>query len=130
MVEAGYWPPKVARDPHDQRYEAVRPNQLWHLDFVHRHINRANTFTWILIDDHSRFVVGRGVDDADRADLVTSTFEAALKRHGRPECVMHDKGSASGRGGASAASPTWAICGLEIGHQGSWMPTVTTPKSW
>ena len=94
MIEAGYRPPKVKRDAHDQRYEAVRPNQLWHLDFVHRHINRANTFTLILIDDHSRFVVGHGVDDAERADMVISTFEAAVTRHGRPEAVMHDKGSA------------------------------------
>lgn len=94
MVEAGYRPPKVKRDAHDQRYEAVRPNQLWHLDFVHRHINRTNTFTLILLDDHSRFVVGHGVDDAERADLVIATFEAAVARHGRPETVMHDKGSA------------------------------------
>ena len=27
------------------------------------------TFTLILLDDHSRFVVGHGVDDAERADL-------------------------------------------------------------
>ena len=94
MIEAGYRPPKVKRDTHDQRYEAVRPNHLWHLDFVHRHIHRANTFTLILIDDHSRFVVGHGVDDAERADMVVSTFEDAVARHGRPEAVMHDKGSA------------------------------------
>ena len=94
MIEAGYRPPKVRRDAHDQRYEAVRPNQLWHLDFVHRHINRTNTFTLILLDDHSRFVVGHGVDDAERADMVIDAFEAAVARHGRPEAVMHDKGSA------------------------------------
>jgi len=94
MIDAGYRPPKVKRDVHDQRYEAVRPNQLWHLDFVHRHINRTSTFTLILLDDHSRFVVGHGVDDAERADMVISTFEAAVMRHGRPESVMHDKGSA------------------------------------
>jgi putative transposase len=94
MEDAGYRPPKVKREPHDQRYEAVRPNQLWHLDFVHRHINRTSTFTLILIDDHARFVTGHGVDDAERADLVVETFEQACTRHGRPECVMHDKGSA------------------------------------
>ena len=94
MEEAGYRPPKVKREPHDERYEAVRPNQLWHLDFVHRHINRANTFTLILVDDYSRFVVGHGVEDAERAELVVSTFEEAVRRHGRPEMVMHDKGSA------------------------------------
>ncbi len=94
MEEAGYRPPKVKRDPHNQRYEAIRPNHMWHLDFVHRHINRTNTFTLILIDDHSRYVVGHGVDDAERADLVIQTFTDAVQRHGRPEAVMHDKGSA------------------------------------
>ncbi|MBN1609609.1 MAG: DDE-type integrase/transposase/recombinase [Polyangiaceae bacterium] len=94
MEEAGYRPPKVKREPHDERWESVRPNHCWHLDFVHRHINRANTFTLILIDDYSRFVVGHGVEEAERADLVLEVFEEAVRRHGRPEMVMHDKGSA------------------------------------
>ncbi len=94
MEEAGYRPPKVKREPHDERFEAVRPNHMWHLDFVHRHINRTTTFTLIIIDDCSRFVVGHGVDDAERADMVISTFRTAVERHGRPEWVMHDKGAA------------------------------------
>lgn len=94
MEANGYRPPKVKRHPHTRRYEATRPNHLWHLDFVHRYINRARTFTLILLDDRSRFVVGHGVDDAERADLVLQTFEEAVARYGRPERVMHDKGSA------------------------------------
>jgi len=94
MEEAGYRPPKVEREKHDRRYEAVRPNHLWHLDFVQRYIGKVSTFTLILIDDCSRFVVGHGVDDAERADLVVHTFEEAVRQHGRPERVMHDKGSA------------------------------------
>jgi transposase InsO family protein len=94
MEEAGYRPPKVRSRPHDERYEAIRPNHLWHLDFVQRWINRTSTFTLILLDDHSRFVVGHGVDDAERADMVLRTFEEAVARHGRPEQVMHDKGAA------------------------------------
>lgn len=94
MEEAGYRPPKVKREPHDERFEAVRPNHMWHLDFVHRNINRSSTFTLILIDDCSRYVVGHGVEDAERAELVTNVFEQAVERHGRPERVMHDKGSA------------------------------------
>ena len=94
MIADGYRPPKVKRTGHSERYEAVRPNHLWHLDFVHRYIHRSNTFTLILIDDHSRYVVGHEVDDAERADLVLDTFERAVARHGRPEMVMHDKGSA------------------------------------
>ena len=94
MEDAGYRPPKVERQPHDERFEAVRPNHLWHLDFVHRHVHRASTFTLILIDDCSRFVVGHGVDDAERAQIVIDTFEEAVRRHGKPERVMHDRGAA------------------------------------
>jgi putative transposase len=94
MEDAGYRPPKVVRTKHERRYEATRPNHLWHLDFVQRYIGKSSTFTLILIDDHSRFVVGHGVDDAERADMVIATFEQAVTRHGRPESVMHDKGSA------------------------------------
>ena len=94
MEDAGYRPPKVERQKHDRRYEAVRPNHLWHLDFVQRYIGKTSTFTLILIDDCSRFVVGHGVDDAERAEMVIGTFEEAVQRHGRPERVMHDKGSA------------------------------------
>jgi len=94
MEDAGYRPPKIKRDPHDERYESVRPNHRWHLDFVHRYIHRSSTFTLILIDDHSRFVVGHGVDDAERSAMVIRTFEEAVARHGKPERVMHDKGAA------------------------------------
>jgi transposase InsO family protein len=94
MEDAGYRPPKAVRREHTGRFEAVRPSHMWHLDFVQRWIGRASTFTLILIDDHSRFVVGHGVDDAERADLVIDTFEQAVARYGRPEMLMHDKGSA------------------------------------
>ncbi|MFC1641218.1 DDE-type integrase/transposase/recombinase [Myxococcota bacterium] len=94
MTDHGYRPPKVKRELHDQTYQAVRPNHLWHWDYVHRYIHRTDTHTLILIDDCSRFVVGHGVDDTERAKMVIRTFEEAVERHGRPERVMHDKGSA------------------------------------
>ena len=95
MEGAGYRPPKVERKAHDQRFEATRPNHLWHLDFVQRNIHRANTFTLIIIDDFSRYVVGHGADEGgERADFVIAAFEEAVARHGRPEMVMSDKGAA------------------------------------
>ena len=94
MEDAGYRLPKVKRQEHTKSFDAVRPNHMWHLDFVHRFIGRASTFTLIIIDDCSRFVVGHGVDDAERADMVLGAFEKATERHGRPEMVLHDKGSA------------------------------------
>ena len=116
MEDAGYRPPKVKRTPHDERYESVRPNHRWHLDFVHRYIHRANTFTLILIDDHSRFVVGHGVDDRERSAMVIRTFEEAVARHGKPERVMSDGGSAfwSWRGISKFTS---LLTEMEIEHE-------------
>ena len=54
--------PKVQREPHDERFEAVRPNHLWHLDFVHRNINRATTFTLIFSGKHTAGTLPDGVD--------------------------------------------------------------------
>jgi transposase InsO family protein len=94
MEDAGYRPPKVVRQNHDDRYESVRPNHMWHCDYVQRYINHTPTFTLIFIDDYSRYVVGYGVDDAERADMVIATFEEAVQRHGKPEFLMNDGGSA------------------------------------
>ena len=94
MEDAGYRPPKVKSSNHDQRFEATRPNHLWHLDFVMRYINRAKTFTLILLDDYSRFVTGHAVSESERADVVIAAFEDAVQRYGKPERVMTDRGSA------------------------------------
>jgi putative transposase len=93
MLDAGYQPPKVERRDHTGLYEAVRPNQLWHLDFLHRYIHRQKVFVLALIDDFSRFVPGWAMDDAERADAVITGFEQAVERHGKPEAVMHDGGA-------------------------------------
>ena len=94
MEENGWRPRKVRRVPHDDRYEGVRPNQVWHLDFLHRNINKSSVFTLVILDDYSRFAVGSGLDDAERAELVINAFQGAVDRHGRPDMVVHDKGSA------------------------------------
>jgi putative transposase len=94
MEDAGYTPPKVQRREHTGSYEAVRPNQLWQIVFLHRYVHRQAVFVLALIDDHSRFVTGHALDDAERADAVIACFEQAVLRHGKPESVMHDGGSA------------------------------------
>lgn len=94
METAGYCPPKVERRDHTGEYEALRPNQLWHLDFVHRYIHQQKVFILALLDDYSRFVAGWTIDDAERADGAIAAFEAAVRLYGRPEALMHDGGSA------------------------------------
>ena len=96
VLEAnGYVTPKVRRQTvHDQRYEAVRPNHLWHLDFLHRHIHKQKVYILILLDDYSRFIVGAAMWDGERVAAVMETFLAAVNRHGKPEKAMSDGGSA------------------------------------
>jgi len=96
VLEAhGYVSPKVRREVvHDQRYEAVRPNHLWHLDFLHRHIHKQKVYILLLVDDHSRFIVGGAIWDGERVAAVQETFLTAVNRHGRPEKAMSDGGSA------------------------------------
>jgi transposase InsO family protein len=87
--------PKTRRvETHDQRYEAVRPNHLWHLDFLHRHIHKQKVYVLLVLDDFSRFIVGGALWDGERVAAVTETFSAAVQRHGKPEKVMSDGGSA------------------------------------
>jgi len=95
LDENGYVTPKVRRDPvHDQRYEAVRPNHLWHLDFLHRHIHKQKIYILLVLDDYSRFIVGGAIWDGERVAAVQETFLGAVNRHGKPEKVMSDGGSA------------------------------------
>jgi transposase InsO family protein len=95
LEEHGYVTPKSRRqDVHDQRYEAVRPNHMWHLDFLHRHINKQKIYLLLIIDDFSRFIVGGAMWDGERVAVVQETFLAAVGRHGKPEKAMSDGGSA------------------------------------
>jgi transposase InsO family protein len=95
MEENGYVTPKTRRvEVHNQRYESVRPNHLWHMDFVQRYIHKQRISVLLLIDDYSRFIPGFAMWDADRSEAVIECFESAVSRHGRPETVMSDGGAA------------------------------------
>lgn len=95
LEENGYVTPKTRRvEAHDQRYEAVRPNHLWHLDFLHRHIHKQKVYLLLVLDDFSRFIVGGALWDGERVAAVVETFSEAVRRHGKPEKVMSDGGSA------------------------------------
>lgn len=96
MEKHGYVTPTIRRDSaaDDQYYEALRPNALWHLDFLHRHVHKQLVYVLLLVDDYSRFITGSALWDGERSAAVIETFEAAIARHGRPEKAMSDGGSA------------------------------------
>ena len=93
MEEHGYVQPKARRREHTGEYEAVRPLQLYHLDFFHFHVHRQKQCMLLIIDDFSRFIPGWALLRSEHADGVISAFETTVERYGKPEAVMTDRGA-------------------------------------
>ena len=94
IEEQGYIPPTLKRKEHVGRYEADRPRELYHLDFYHFYVHKQKQCVLFIEDDYSRFIAGWAMAPAERADPVIESFDQAVRRYGRPEGVMSDRGSA------------------------------------
>lgn len=95
LEENGYTPPKAAvKEIEINRYEAVRPLELVHMDFKHFYINRAKVYLLLLQDDYSRFLCGFRMTDSENMKAVTGAFEECVSRYGKMQAVMTDAGSA------------------------------------
>lgn len=94
MLENGYVPPRPRRKEQRGRYEAARPRELYHLDFVHFYVHKQKQCLLFIQDDFSRFIVGWTLVPAEAADPVIACFERAVEQYGKPEAVMSDRGSA------------------------------------
>ncbi len=94
MEENGYIPPTLKRKEHVGRYEAGRPRELYHLDFYHFYVHKQKQCVLFIEDDYSRFIAGWTMAPAERADPVIESFDLAVKRYGKPDGVMTDRGSA------------------------------------
>lgn len=94
MEQNGYIPPTLKRKEHVGRYEAGRPRELYHLDFYHFYIHKQKQCVLFIEDDYSRFIAGWTMVPSEQAEPVVASFEQAVKRYGRPEGVMSDRGSA------------------------------------
>ena len=94
MEEHGYVTPKTKRKEHTGSYEAVRPRQLYHLDFFHLHVHKQKQVLLLIEDDFSRFIAGWTLVETENADAVIETFEKTVARYGKPEAVMSDRGTA------------------------------------
>lgn len=94
MEEHGYVHPKTRRKESTGRYEAVRPFQLYHLDFYHFHVHRQKQCLLFILDDFSRFIPGWTLLKSEHAEGAIEAFEATVTRYGKPEAVMSDRGSA------------------------------------
>lgn len=98
VMEDNGWVPPYVRNPRVsdsmKRYEAIRRNYMWHIDFKHQFINKCRVYILLIQDDMSRFIVGHTFGDGEKVETVIETVEEAIQIHGKPEVIMSDGGSA------------------------------------
>ncbi len=70
-----------------------RPNQVWVLDISYIPMDRGYMFLQVIIDWHSRAVVGWSLSNTMEALWVVETLDFAIQRHGKPEIINSDQGS-------------------------------------
>jgi transposase InsO family protein len=77
-----------------QRFEAPRRNALWQADFAEVRVGPERLYVLIMLDDFSRYVVGWALCSSPSSSIVVEAFRTAIARHGKPESVRTDRGSA------------------------------------
>ena len=87
-----------ARDKVRLRWQAERPDALWHADVCHARSLRIGDKTvpvriHALLDDASRYVLAIEARSAEREIDMLGLFVRALRRHGAPEVLYLDNGS-------------------------------------
>jgi len=86
-----------------QRFEELRPNALWQMDFKgHFPTNEGRCHALTVLDDHSRFNLCLAACRDERAETVQDQLTQACQRYGLPERMLMDNGSPWG---SDAAHP-------------------------
>ena len=75
-----------------QRFEAERPNKLWQMDILDTWLDKQRLYLMLLLDDHSRFVVGYGLFTEATMGSAISVLRRAVNRYGKPESILTDRG--------------------------------------
>ena len=71
----------------------VRSNQVWALDITYVPMPRGYMYLLVIMDLHSRFVVGWSLSNTMEAEWVVNTLDAAIQTHGKPEIINSDQGT-------------------------------------
>jgi putative transposase len=69
-----------------------RPNQVWCIDISYIPMQNGFMYLCVIIDLHSRYIVGWSLSNCMEASWVVETIKAAVERHGAPEIINSDQG--------------------------------------
>jgi transposase InsO family protein len=76
-----------------KRFQREAPNQLWQMDFKGMPETRPGCLPLVVIDDHSRYLVGLFATGGTRAEPVRDNLQLAFQQHGMPEAMLMDHGT-------------------------------------
>lgn len=92
LIENGYEKKSKVGTGELCRFEAERPNKLWQMDILDTWLGKQRLYLMLLLDDHSRFVVGYGLFTEATMGSAISVLRKAVNRYGKPESILTDRG--------------------------------------
>ena len=76
-----------------KRFEREAPNQLWQMDFKGMPVDRPGCLPLVVIDDHSRYLLGLVGTTGTKGKPVRDSLKAIFRRDGMPEAMLMDHGT-------------------------------------
>ena len=90
----GFLSPERRTERNWQRFEELRPNALWQMDFKgHFPTAEGRCHPLTILDDHSRFNLCLAACSNERADTVQEHLTNICQRYGLPDRLLMDNGS-------------------------------------
>lgn len=81
------------RRPAVQRFERAEPNQLWQMDFKGMREAHKPCLPLVILDDHSRYLMGLFALEGTCAAPVRDSLESVFRRDGLPDAMLMDHGT-------------------------------------
>jgi transposase InsO family protein len=76
-----------------QRFERASPNELWQMDFKGMAKQHSDCVPLVILDDHSRYLLGLFASAGTDAEGVCRNLEAVFRESGVPEGMLMDHGT-------------------------------------
>jgi transposase InsO family protein len=76
-----------------KHFEREAPNQLWQMDFKGMPEKRPGCLPLVVIDDHSRYLLGLFGTTSTKAQPVQESLTLVFQRDGLPEAMLMDHGT-------------------------------------
>lgn len=89
---AGYEIKRKGEKKEWHRFEATRPLELVQIDIAEFYIHKQRVYLVLLLDDHSRFLLGFRLIEECKMEEIETLVDEAISRYGKMEAIISDRG--------------------------------------